>query len=145
MPKIKNISSKHLGYAIHNEGLIESLKISEPNNYFSWKVTLLFYTANRYIHALAEYRKVSLGSTHYDVRRAINPNYTGRSMTIKPHIYNSYINLLNYSKAARYDCIGVPAQFEEFCEENFSFGEDDLKSIKKYVLHQMKVIVFKRK
>ena len=127
---------RHLEQALHNIQFQESICHDFGDKFFDWKITISFYTALHWIHALSKMRKINIGSTHDEVSRNINPDKQGASMPINRLAYKHYRELHNYSRAARYDGMTDIATFEVIMKANFSYCEQHLSELRKYIVSQ---------
>ncbi|MDN3582731.1 hypothetical protein [Mucilaginibacter flavus] len=91
--------------AKHNEAFLTSIEHSFPDDYFDWKVTVIYYTSIHMLKCLAKKRGVKIGDTHQDIATSLNSR-KGKQVTPFPTwAWNNYEDLLRYSKISRYDGI----------------------------------------
>lgn len=128
---------QHLDQANHNLALHDSLCSNFPDQYYDWKITLLFYTALHYLKALASMKGIEIGNTHFDIDRNCNPEGYNRGITvkmpIKRNIWDEYKNLFIYSQSARYSGIDDKAIFEQLKKADHAYCIKHLEKFKKYI------------
>ena len=95
---------EHLRQAAHNESFHACIVAHSPDQFYDWKITILFYTTLHWLHALAAMKGIDIGQTHSDVKLNCNPKRKG-SMPITENAWRNYFALYNYSHSARYDGI----------------------------------------
>jgi hypothetical protein len=124
---------KHIEQACHNENFHNSISEHFSNDYYDWKITVLFYVAIHYLKALAEQKRIKIGETHYEIENNINPIKNDAKMRITKGAWDLYRNLFNYSRTARYDGITDPATFQLIKESDHKYCLEDLDKFKKYL------------
>jgi hypothetical protein len=98
---------KHLEQARHNEAFLHFLDTSAPDEYFDWKFTVLYYTALHYMRAFLKMKGLSVGSTHEDVLKCINPirkrSPGEKGLAVNQQVYKAYRELYLQCLDARYE------------------------------------------
>ena len=113
--------------AKHNETFLIAIEQSFPDDYFDWKITVIYYTSIHLLKCLAKKRNVNIGATHQDIAASLNPR-RGKQITPFPTwAWDKYEDLLRYSKTSRYDGISdrsvtLIAQKNNYkeCQKSFS-------------------------
>ena len=91
--------------AKHNQAFLIAIEKSFPDDYFDWKITVIYYTSIHLLKCLAKKRNVKIGDTHQDIAASLNPR-RGKQVTPLPlWAWDKYEDLLRYSKTSRYDGI----------------------------------------
>lgn len=98
---IQTEMQQHLRQARHNLRLHEELCSRFPEDFYDWKITLLFYSALHWVRALAANRKIDIGKSHHDMERSCNPRLHG-VMPISRKAWEEYSDLRNRCYNARY-------------------------------------------
>jgi hypothetical protein len=124
---------KHLDQANHNIALHDSICQNFPDQYFDWKITLLFYAALHYLKALASKKGINIGDTHFDIESNCNPKRHNCKMRIKQKAWDEYKGLFNYSQTARYLGIDDKTIFEELKKADYLLSLKHLDTVKKYI------------
>lgn len=91
--------------AKHNEAFLTSIEQSFPEEYFDWKVTVIYYISIHMLKCLAKNRGVDIGNTHQDIASSMNPRRGKQATPFPEWAWNKYEDLLRYSKYSRYDGI----------------------------------------
>ena len=126
----------HIDQASHNEEFHTCIDGTFPDKFYDWKITVLFYTALHWIHALAEQRHIDIGRTHTDVASNCNPKRNNGSMPISKNAWSHYNSLWNYSYTARYEGITDIATFEKLKQTDHKFALENVDFLRKYVTGQ---------
>ncbi len=127
---------KHLDQAIHNQEFHTCICDSFEEQFFDWKITVLFYVAIHCLKALAESKGIDIGSTHFDIEKNVNPEKYKPSMSISKNAWYEYRNLYNYSRTARYDGITDPDTFELLRKQDHLHCLRHLEKFKMYIENQ---------
>ncbi|MFZ7106647.1 MAG: hypothetical protein ACO1HD_08515 [Bacteroidota bacterium] len=97
---------EHLRQASHNQQFRDCIEENFSDDFFDWKITVTFYTALHYLHALASKKGLFIGSNHGDVLRSVNPNNkNGCVLHLSYSAWNAFKEMYNYCHSARYDGI----------------------------------------
>ena len=105
--------SKHLQQAVYNQYFHDCIDKQFENEFFDWKMTILFYGAVCYLQALAEMKDINIGRTDYDIEQNINLSKNNATMRISRGEWGEYKSLLNYSRKTRYEL-----KYVEVVDEN---------------------------
>ena len=124
---------KHIKQARHNKEFHDCIEDKFPNQFYDWKITILFYTALHYLKALAENRGINIGNTHYDIENSVNPERNGRTMTISKNAWLEYKALFRYSQTARYEGITDFETYNELKKIDYKECVKHLGKFKKYI------------
>lgn len=116
---------KHVRQARHNLQLHAALCQHYPEEYPDWKITMLFYTALHWVHALAQQRRINIGSSHAEIERSCNPRCFG-VMPLPQRAWDEYQLLIRNSHRARYDGI---MNFTEVMWQHCLHHEESVKAI----------------
>ncbi|NCX95288.1 MAG: hypothetical protein EBX41_02560 [Chitinophagia bacterium] len=81
--------------AQHNERFHDNICSSFPDDFFDWKITILFYIAIHHVKALANQLGITIGESH----RAINgnikpPDDSPRKPTITSIVLLKYLGIM---------------------------------------------------
>lgn len=127
---------QHINHATHNQDFHNQLVADYPDDYFSWKVTALFYVAYHYMKALAAMREVDIGDSHKEVKYNITPGgwKDNPTMPIEKSKANDYGKMLDKSWDARYLGFLNPAAFNEKMKSDHVDQLAYLKRIRDYML-----------
>ena len=87
-----------LNKAKYNEDFLAKFEELLPNEYFDWKLTVVFYIAVHYIDAYFLSHGTSINS-HENRRRALENHHT----TLSDDCIDNYNNLYRLSRNARYN------------------------------------------
>lgn len=128
---------QHIDQANHNQGFHDCIGTEFPDDFYDWRITVLFYTALHYMKALAAVRKIDIGRTHHEVNKYVNPKSPECKMQIKDHAWKSYYSLKKHSETARYDGIANPKAFNEIMKSYHIICLQDLNDFKNYVTKQL--------
>ncbi len=93
----------HLDQAKHNEDVLIFLDKEKAEDFFDWKITIIFYTALHYVRALAKKKKIFINHSHTDIITNIDPRNSSASMPLDQLSYDAYIDMFENSKTCRYD------------------------------------------
>jgi hypothetical protein len=95
--------------AKHNLKFLEAIEASFPEDYFDWKITVLYYVSIHMLKCWAKQRGADIGRTHQEIANSLNPR-RGRQVTPLPEwVWDKYSDLLRYSQSSRYDGINNAA------------------------------------
>jgi hypothetical protein len=95
--------------AKHNQDFLECIKEKFPNDFYDWKITIIFYISIHLLKCLAHKKGVDIGHTHYDIENSLNPRRSARQVFQFPDwAWKNYSRIFKYSKDSRYD--GIPDQ-----------------------------------
>lgn len=111
----------------HNEDFYACICKSFPDNFYDWKITILFYIAIHYLKALAYKSNVKLPASHYDIEHEVNPK-KGNILHLTYKAWDWYFDLYLCSRTARYDGFVVDQETYmlikkadyEMCEKNLN-------------------------
>ncbi|MHB8261752.1 MAG: HEPN domain-containing protein [Bacteroidia bacterium] len=124
---------QHLKQALHNQTFHDCIESNFTNQFYDWKITVLFYVAIHYLKALATKKKIDIGETHYEIESSVNPDRNNVKMRISRTAWREYKNLFNYSRTARYEGITDFETFEKLKQVDHSFCLIHLDNFKKYI------------
>jgi hypothetical protein len=127
---------EHLEKAKSNEKFLLFIEQNAVNDFYDWKITVIFYIALHYIKALLKFKKKPTGYTHFDLDKIINPCKPSASCPFPQDKYDCYNDLYIDSRNARYS----PVYSTDFqillvhvlCEKS----KTNLGAIKKYVVSE---------
>ena len=54
-------------HAHHNKNFHDAICRLQPDVYYDWKITSLFYVAIHYLKSLAQHRNKSIGNFHFEI------------------------------------------------------------------------------
>jgi len=123
----------HLDQATHNQDFHTCIVGQFPDKFYDWKITVLFYTALHWLHALADQKGIDIGRTHVDVAHNCNPRKYG-NMPLSQVAWNHYNSLWNYSYASRYEGITDIQTFETLKQIDHSYAMQNVDFLRKYVV-----------
>jgi len=124
---------EHIEQARHNQNFHNCIEGNFEDNFFDWKITVLFYTAIHCLKALAAKKAIDIGETHVDIAKHIDPKSNTAKMRISANAYSEYKNLLQYSKTARYCGITDMETFQELKRIDHKHCMESLRKFKMYV------------
>lgn len=127
---------QHILQAQHNEAFHDNIVANFNDQFFDWRITVLFYVAIHYLQALAAMRGIHIGDTHYDIELSVNPDRNNNKMAISKAAWREYKNLFNYPRTAHYEGITDFATFERLKETDYNFCLRHLDKFKKYIQGQ---------
>ena len=130
----------HLDQAYHNKKFHDCIEKEFSEQFFDWKITVLFYVSIHWLKALSEKRKVNIGETHYDIEQNVNPLRNNAKMKITQNAWREYKSLFNYSRTSRYEGITDFETFEKLKQIDYSFCLVHLENFKKYIKGQGVII-----
>lgn len=102
----------HLLQSEHNQQFHTAICANNPDIFFDWKITCLFYVAIHYLKALAAKNSIDIGKSHAEIERNVSPLKGGMLMPLPLNAWRWYHNLYRYSRTARYNGIMAPLSFE---------------------------------
>lgn len=120
----------------HNEDFHSSICSNNPDNFFDWKITSLFYCSYHLLQSLAAYRGVSIGDRHAAILWNINPRNHNRVMQVKNSFFTSFDRLFEYSRNARYNGFTDFDTFTELKKHDYTDALKIYDFIKSYVQEQ---------
>ena len=123
----------HILQAEHNAKFHDCICEQFPDRFFDWKITVLFYQAIHLLQGLADQKGISIGDTHYEIERNINPDRPNPSMPISKGAWREYNSLYQYSQTARYDGITDFETFERLKQGDYGYCVKNLENFKKYL------------
>lgn len=129
---------KYLLQVKHNKEFYESICSQYPQQYFDWKITLLFYKAIHLLKALAVKENRGMGTTHNEIDKQINPKFCDNPL-IANRAYSTYHNLYQYSRTARYDGIVDFDFFDELKKHDWIKAVEEYKSFAGYMESKRKI------
>jgi hypothetical protein len=127
---------QHLKQATHNQEFHDKIVDDFSEQFYDWKITVLFYVAIHYLKALAAKRNINIGETHYEIEQSVNPDRGNSTMNISRGAWREYKNLFRYSQTARYEGITDFDTFEKLKQIDHSFCLKHLDNFKKYIESQ---------
>jgi hypothetical protein len=127
---------QHLAQATHNQKFHDTIDNNFNEQFYDWKITVLFYVAIHYLKALASHRNIDIGETHYEIEQSVNPDRANSKMKITRGAWREYKNLFNYSRTARYEGITDFETFEKLKQLDHSYCLTHLGNFKKYIQSQ---------
>lgn len=114
MPK----DSKHINQANRNRQFLKLVEDKFQDNFFDWKITILFYYVVHLLRAFAASKNIDIGESHDNLKFKLQ-------IFVSKKCEKSFINIFRYCRTARYDGFTNHEVFNEICK-------DDLKECKKY-------------
>jgi len=127
---------QHLDQASHNQAFHDCIVENFNDKFYDWKITVLFYIAIHCLKALAIKRNATIGVTHAEIEKSVNPDRQDATMKISRNAWREYRNLYNYSRTARYEGITDTETFEKLKQLDHSYCIKHLDSFKKYIIGQ---------
>lgn len=112
--------------------LLEMLDADFPNEFFDWKITILFYICINQLQELAKRRGKTIGKSHYDINNNIDPKNPDRTLQIKADLFSYYIRIQKFSKIARYDPFDDEVSYNVSQEENYRIACENYIELNKY-------------
>lgn len=125
--------TEHINQAKHNEKFLLLIEQHCPDNYFDWKITVVFYCALHYLRAFESFKKIKVGGTHKDMIYHINPKNKDAKMKIDQSCADCYIDLFNMAHTSRYNGIKDTKVYLQLLKYNLSLAKKHLDHIKKFV------------
>lgn len=122
-----------LDQASHNQVFHDEISKACAENYYDWKITVLFYIAVHYLRALAAMRSIDIGTTHQEIEKSVNPDRVGAVMRITKAAWRNYSLLYHSSRNARYEGISDRSTFESLMQIDHGYCLTYLDNFKKYV------------
>lgn len=126
----------HLTQASHNRQFHQCIDAEFNEQFYDWKITVLFYVAIHWLKALAAKKKIDIGETHYDIEQNVNPDRHNAKMRITKGAWREYKNLFNYSRTARYEGVTDISTFELLKQIDHSYCLQHLENFKRYIESQ---------
>ena len=136
-------SCPHNKQATHNERFHNSTCEHFPDDFYDWKITILFYVSIHYVKALANQLNINIGNDHFQIRNNIKPpDKTERRplMSFNTSAYKYYDYLYRTSQISRYngfvDKTGIFSNNEEFqaiMKEDHQKAVESLEKLKLYI------------
>lgn len=123
---------QHLNKAKHNEKFLSLVEANSPDNYFDWKITIVFYIAIHYIDAYFASHNDSIHS-HEQRRHKLENGGNSVSMAF----IDNYDNLYNICRNSRYNGFRDEAAFTQFQKTKFIEAKRYLKFIKNYIQDEL--------
>jgi hypothetical protein len=127
---------QHLEQAAHNKSFHDLIESNFSEQFYDWKITVLFYIAIHYLKALASKRNIDIGETHYEIEQNVNPDRPNSKMKLTRGAWREYKNLFNYSRTARYEGITDFSTFEKLKQIDHSYCLQHLENFKTYIQNQ---------
>lgn len=94
---------QHIAQAKHNYVFYTLISKLQQDNFYDWKVTILFYAALHLMRAYAQKHKLIPGKeSHKDYGNVLDPSKNRKSKVPK-HIWSLYSDLLTESITSRYN------------------------------------------
>lgn len=125
---------EYVRHANQNYAFYEKICQQWPDDYFDWKVTILFYVAFHYLKALAKHRKKEIGNHHFQINRNIRRGDHHPSMPLSDTACDNYMDLFHYSQASRYDSIPDMVVFKKARKEDYIFAQKCFTDFRKYIV-----------
>jgi hypothetical protein len=126
----------HLDQSTHNRDFHTCIDTEFNDQFYDWKITVLFYVGIHWLKALAAKRGIDIGETHYDIEQNVNPDRHNAQMRITKGAWREYKNLFNYSRTARYEGITDIKTFEQLKQVDHGYCLQHLDNFKKYLESQ---------
>lgn len=86
-----------------NIKLLQHLDAEFPNDYYDWKITIIFYICILKLKQLALNKGLDIGTNHKETLKKIDPFHPERTMPIGKTAFENYKILLENSHNARYN------------------------------------------
>jgi hypothetical protein len=125
---------EHLNQAKHNENFLSEIEKHSSNNYFDWKVVVVFYSALHYLRALEKLHNKKIYGRHKDLLYHINPKNIDAKMPIDQKCADSYFDLFNMSHISRYYGIDNAQIHLALMKYNLNLAKSHYATIKKYCI-----------
>jgi hypothetical protein len=123
----------HIKHAEHNKAFYDRIVDVFPDNFHDWRIIVLFYIAIHCLKALSKKLGVEIGESHSEIESSINPYRRDKAISIKPHAYNSYRNLYQYSRLARYQIVTDIETFEALKKLDYEYALRDIRGFQSYI------------
>jgi len=107
--------------SIHNQSFLDTLCNDYPEEYFDWKVTIMFYIALHKCYCVMDVSNVNICTNHKD-------NFNNLK-TIDSTISNNLYKLFKSSRQSRYDGFINEDAMLRINKINFNEGKNVLKMI----------------
>ena len=93
-----------LEQARQNKDFLTCIETNYPDQFFDWKVTVIFYISIHLLKSLAKQRNVEIGHTHHDIANSLNPRRNSTQIFPFPDwVWKKYSTIFQYSlKVAAY-------------------------------------------
>ncbi len=128
--------NQHLLQVKHNERFHQSIETQFADQFYDWKVTVLFYVAIHCLQTLAAQKGINIGNSHYEIENNINPDRHNAKMRITKGAWRQYKNLMEYSRTSRYEGVTDFETFEKIRKLDHSYCLIHLDNFKKYISSQ---------
>lgn len=94
---------EYLQRAKENSRLLDVLKEKCPEDFYEWRITIIFYTARHLINCLLKKNNKKIETDHKTFHFSINPKNPDRYIEINEYIYDKYYELYTESRKCRYE------------------------------------------
>lgn len=131
---------EHLEKAKNNERFLEFIEQNIKDNFYDWKIIVIFYAALHYIKALLKLKRKPPGFTHNELKNIINPQNTQARYPFPQKIYDSYDELYDDSRNARYTAVYMNEFQILLMNSLYNRSKTNLANIKKHVSQEGLVI-----
>ncbi|HEY1024040.1 MAG TPA: HEPN domain-containing protein [Sphingobacteriaceae bacterium] len=125
----------YLSQAAHNHNFLDCLNETFPDDYYDWKITVVFYIAIHVLKAFAKSKAIEVGDTHDDIDRSLNPSRGTPVYQLKKHVWNAYKNMYRYSRTSRYNGIDTSELFKVARRKDY---EECLKYLEQFCAYMKK-------
>jgi len=130
------MQQQYLDQASHNQKFHDCIEGQFANDFFDWKITVLFYVAIHWLKALGIKRGYNLGETHYEIECKVNPGRDNAQCKITRNAWREYKSLYTYSRTARYEGITDINTFQQLKEIDHRYCIEHIERFKRYIKGQ---------
>lgn len=124
--------NKHINQCIHNEDFLSKISSLCPENFFDWKITIVFYCGTHLIRGYATHKKNTItGERHTNVFEFIEKEIGNDSK-----VYKSFKTLYRNSRDSRYSGFTTRENFERFSEIKLNESKIQYGHLKSYIESQ---------
>jgi len=122
----------HLLQALHNEKFLEEFERLMPDDYFDWKITVVFYIAVHYIDAYFSSHGTPTGS--HEIRKDLMKNHL---YPPPQKVCDNYENLYRLARTARYNGFNDVKEFRKHQKEKLKEAKRNLKAVRDFINDDM--------
>ena len=123
---------EHLNQAKHNEDFLKIVENANPDDYFDWKITIVFYVAIHYIDAYFASHGIRITSHEHRFDCLEMGEFC-----VSMEFFNHYSNLYNLARNARYNGFTRKDAFERNQKNRLSEAKFDMRFIKNYIIDDL--------
>lgn len=131
----------HINQFQHNLEFHDGICKTYPDNFYDWKITLIFYCSYHLVKALAAHRNVDIGDTHSKILWNLNPKNSQRKIQFKNDAFYAFDLLFEYSQTARYKGFTNMKDFQILKKADYEDAIKKYNYLKSYIESQGVTIV----